>query len=154
MTGNSAERVDIMRQRQARKKGAAKAIKPRAKKMVARSVAVARYLDSDGRVAIDRLTKEFRMSRARIAETIGVAAATLQRTARADAPKTQARLREMMEIVNRVSGWAGGQVQAIAWYRAEPIPEFGGRTAESLVKDGKAGAVRDYLDGVALGSFA
>ena len=42
----------------------------------------------------------------------------------------------------------------MAWYRAEPIPAFGGRTAESLVKDGKAAAVRDYLDGVALGGFA
>ena len=42
----------------------------------------------------------------------------------------------------------------MAWYRAEPIAEFGGRTAESLVKDGKATAVRDYLDHVALGGFA
>jgi hypothetical protein len=42
----------------------------------------------------------------------------------------------------------------MAWYRAEPIPAFGGRTAESLVKDGKADAVRDYLDSVALGVFA
>ena len=50
--------------------------------------------------------------------------------------------------------WAGGPLQAMAWYRAEPIPAFGGRTAESLVKDGKAAAVRDYLDSVALGGFA
>ena len=62
--------------------------------------------------------------------------------------------REMLEIVARVSPWAGGRVQAMAWYRAEPIPAFGGRTAESLVKEGKAAAVRDYLDRVALGGFA
>jgi hypothetical protein len=60
----------------------------------------------------------------------------------------------MVEIVRRVADWAGGVRQAMAWYRAEPLPEFGGRTAESLVKDGKAVAVRDYLDGVALGGFA
>ena len=113
-----------------------------------------RYLDADGRVAIERVAAELRMSRAKLAETVGIAAATLQRSARADAPKTQTRLREALEIVNRVSAWAGGPMQAMAWYRAEPIPAFGGRTAESLVKDGKAAAVRDYLDGVALGGFA
>lgn len=61
---------------------------------------------------------------------------------------------EEIEIINRISPWAGGRIQAIAWYRAERIPAFGGRTAESLVKEGKAAAVRDYLDSVALGSFA
>lgn len=116
--------------------------------------AVLQELLSDNRVALNRLMKALRMSKADIAETIGVARETLQRAARADAPKTQTRLREMLEIVNRVSGWAGGQMQAMAWYRSEPIPAFGGRTAESLVKEGKAAAVRDYLDGVALGGFA
>jgi hypothetical protein len=42
----------------------------------------------------------------------------------------------------------------MAWYRAQPIPAFGGRTAESLVKEGKASVVRDYLDFAALGNFA
>jgi ribosome-binding protein aMBF1 (putative translation factor) len=111
-------------------------------------------LKPDGLVAIDEATATFQMSRAKLAETVGVAPATLQRSARASAQKTQTRLREMIEIVKRVSGWAGGPMQAMAWYRAEPLPEFGGRTAESLVKAGKAAAVRDYLDGVALGNFA
>jgi uncharacterized protein (DUF2384 family) len=115
---------------------------------------ITRYFDLDGRVAINRVTADFGMSKKRLAETFGIAPVTLQRKARAEAPKTQARLREAIEIVNRVSGWAGGQVQAMAWYRAEPIPAFGGRTAESLVKEGKAAAVRDYLDRVALGGFA
>jgi hypothetical protein len=66
----------------------------------------------------------------------------------------QARVREMLEIVSRISAWAGGKEQAFAWYRAEPIPAFGSRTAESLVKEGKAAAVRDYLDHVATGGFA
>ena len=63
-------------------------------------------------------------------------------------------LREMLEIVGRVADWAGGPLQAMAWYRAEPLPGFGDRPAESLVKDGKAAAVRDHLDRVALGGFA
>jgi hypothetical protein len=66
----------------------------------------------------------------------------------------QARVQEMLEIISRISVWAGGKEQALAWYRAEPIPAFGSRTAESLVKEGKAAAVRDYLDHVATGGFA
>jgi uncharacterized protein (DUF2384 family) len=119
-----------------------------------RRASVGRFLDSNGLVAIERVSDELRMSKARLAETFGIARVTLQRKARAAAPRTQSRLLEGIEIVHRVSGWAGGPVQAMAWYRAEPIPAFGGRTAESLVKDGKAAAVRDYLDRVALGGFA
>ena len=68
--------------------------------------------------------------------------------------KAQTRVKEMLEIIGRVAAWAGGKDQALTWYRAEPIPAFGGRTAEALVKDGKAAEVRDYLDAVAQGGFA
>ena len=115
---------------------------------------VARFFDRNGRVSLDNLARSFGMSRAQLAETAGVRAETLYRTERALAPKTQGRFREMLEIVGRVAQWAGGEQQALAWYRAEPIPAFGGRTAESLVKEGKATAVRDYLDHVAVGGFA
>jgi len=64
------------------------------------------------------------------------------------------RVQEMLEIVSRISDWAGGKEQALAWYRAAPLPAFGGRTAEALVKEGKAPAVRDFLDHIALGGFA
>jgi hypothetical protein len=60
----------------------------------------------------------------------------------------------MLEIISRVTDWAGGKEQAMAWYRAQPLPAFGGRTAEALVKEGKAAAVRDYLDHMAVGGFA
>ena len=61
---------------------------------------------------------------------------------------------ELDEIITRVSAWAGGVEQAMAWYRAEPIPAFGGRTAEALVRDGKGAAVHEYLDALAIGGFA
>lgn len=60
----------------------------------------------------------------------------------------------MLEIIGRVEGWAGGRTQAMAWYRAEPIPAFGGRTAEAPVKSGQASAVRDYLDHLVTGGHA
>ncbi|PXW51632.1 uncharacterized protein DUF2384 [Chelatococcus asaccharovorans] len=94
------------------------------------------------------------MSKTQLAETAGLARETLYRAERSRAPKAQGRLREMLEIISRVTEWAGGKEQAMAWYRAQPLPAFGGRTAEALVKEGKAAAVRDYLDHMALGGFA
>lgn len=115
---------------------------------------VTSFLDEEGTVAVDRVARSFGLSKAQLAASIGVRPETLQSTKRASAPKTQARLREMLEIVGRITDWAGGPLQAMAWYRAEPIAGFGGRTAESLVKEGKAAAVRDHLDRIALGGFA
>ena len=88
------------------------------------------------------------------AETIGLALYALYKTDRLRAAKTQSRLREMTEIVTRVSDWAGGPAQALAWYRSEPIAAFGGRTAKSLVKSGQATTLRDYLESIAMGGFA
>lgn len=58
------------------------------------------------------------------------------------------------EILRRVSGWAGGEEQALAWYRSQPIAAFGGLTAESLVNNGQSGQVMEYLDGISVGGFA
>jgi hypothetical protein len=85
---------------------------------------------------------------------LGLSKKQLAETRRAGAAKTVTRLAEMAEILTRVATWAGGRAQAVAWYRGEPIPAFGDRTAESLVKSGQAGALRDYLDSIALGGFA
>ncbi len=111
-------------------------------------------IDDAGMVSVDAVADLFGMSKQQLAETVGFDTQTLYRANRATAPRTQARLREMLEIIVRVSDWAGGQRRAMAWYRAQPIAAFGGRTAEALVKDGKAGALRDYLDHLAQGGFA
>lgn len=112
------------------------------------------FMDGSGRIAVDRVADSFGMSKTQLAETVGLARESFYRAARVGTIKTQARVREMLEIISRVAEWAGGKEQAMAWYRAQPIPAFGGRTAEALVKDGKAGAVRDYLDHLAVGGFA
>jgi uncharacterized protein (DUF2384 family) len=118
------------------------------------SQAVTEFMTPEGTVSIDRAAKWFGMSKAQLAETIGVKPATVHRVSRLTAQKTQLRAIEMLEIVGRIADWAGGEKQAMAWYRAEPIPAFGGRTAEFLVKEGKATAVREYLDHIARGGFA
>ncbi|MDR0808918.1 MAG: MbcA/ParS/Xre antitoxin family protein [Gemmobacter sp.] len=114
----------------------------------------ARYLDPTGHVAIPALSEAFGITGAQFAETAGLTPEAVHRSARLHAPKTQARAREVLEILWRVTEWAGGEKQAMAWYRAEPLPAFGGRTAEALVKEGRAAAVRDHLDHIATGGFA
>lgn len=115
---------------------------------------VTAFLDAKGHVSVDRVAERFGMSKTQFAETLGLKRETVYRAARLEAPKTQARATEMLEIIGRIVDWAGGEKQAMAWYRAEPIAAFGGRTAESLVREGKAAAIRDYLDHVAMGGFA
>lgn len=112
------------------------------------------YMDRVGKIAIEQVADGFGMSKGQLAQTAGLARETLYRSERSRTAKTQGRLREMLEIISRVMDWAGGKEQAMAWYRAQPLPAFGGRTAEALVKEGKAAAVRDYLDHMAVGGFA
>lgn len=111
-------------------------------------------MDSNGFVDIGRVAETFRMSKGQLAETAGLATATLSKSDRRAGARAQSRMTEMLEIIGRIREWAGGEAQAMAWYRSQPIPALDGRTPEALVKAGRAGAVRDYLDHLALGGFA
>jgi uncharacterized protein (DUF2384 family) len=115
---------------------------------------VTHFIDRAGIVDVDRVADAFRMTKRQLAETVGLGAATVSKAGRRAAPRTQLRVREMLEIVSRIREWAGGETQAMAWYRSQPIPALDGRTPEALVKAGEAGAVRDYLDHLALGGYA
>jgi hypothetical protein len=48
------------------------------------------------------------LSKRQLAETIGLGPEALYKRQRANATKTRARLQEMLEILTRVAGWAGG----------------------------------------------
>ena len=69
-------------------------------------------------------------------------------------PKTQKRLREMVEILNRVEPRFGSALIAYAWYRSEALAGFDGLTAMQLVREGHAGDVLDYIDAVDAGIHA
>lgn len=114
---------------------------------------VLRDMEASGGIDFDGITSGFGLSKTQLAETAGLVRDVLQKTARRRVAKTQNRVREMLGIVARIETWAGGQTQAMAWYRSQPIPALDGRTTEALVKTGKAGIVRDYLDHIALGGF-
>lgn len=112
------------------------------------------FMNKSGVVDVDRVADAFCMSKTQLALTIGIGQASVSKADRRVAPKAQTRMTEMLEIISRVRDWAGGEAQAMAWYRSQPIPALDGRTPEALVKAGRAHAVRDYLDHFALGGFA
>jgi uncharacterized protein (DUF2384 family) len=89
-----------------------------------------------------------------VARSTGLGRDALSRKDRIDNPKTQTRLREMMEILNRVSPRFGSDLLAYAWYRSEPLAGFGGMTAMHLVREGRADEVMDYIDAVDAGIYA
>ena len=68
--------------------------------------------------------------------------------------KTQKRLREMVEILNRVEPRFGSARIAYAWFRSEPLAGFGGQTAMQLVQDGRADEVMTYIDALDAGIHA
>ncbi len=105
-------------------------------------------------VDIDKVLNDYALTKAALAESLGFADETLQRAERLKAPKTQMRLREMLEILVRVEPWAGGKLQAMSWYRAQGIAALGDQTAEALVRQNEAASVRAYLDALAAGAYA
>lgn len=144
-----------MSSRANRRKPSASTPGPQAARLPVREVpTVVGFMEPDGRLDLDQVIAGFNLTKGQLAETAGLASDTLQKSARRDAPKTQARVTEVLEILSRLEAWAGGRGQALAWYRAQPIAALDGRTAEALVKSGKAAVVRDYLDHLALGGFA
>jgi uncharacterized protein (DUF2384 family) len=120
----------------------------------ARPTILAKYINERGIVDVSRMASGLFISRDQLARTAGLPATTVAKRERSLAARPQHRLREMLEILARVEDWAGGEAQALAWYRAQPIPALDGRTAEALVQDGRAASVRNYLDQLALGGFA
>ncbi len=108
----------------------------------------------DGQFEPRKIATALRTSAEEIAMTIGLGKDALQRRTRISSNKTQRRLRELVEVLNKVEPRFGSELMAYAWYRSEPLPGFDGRTAMQLVQDGKAQQVLEYIDAVDAGVFS
>ena len=100
------------------------------------------------------IANALRTTRSEIAGTLGLGRDAFSRASRIRARKTQVRLRQMLEILNRVEAETGSPLAAYAWFRAEPLPGFGGATPNLLLREGKADHVHAYLDRVMAGGYA
>jgi len=114
---------------------------------------LAQYADG-GLFAPGKIASALRTTSEEVARSAGLGRDAVQRKDRLNSDKTQRRLREMVEIVNKVEPRFGSALMAYAWYRSEPLPGFSGRTAMQLVKDGRSDEVLDYIDAVDAGVHA
>ena len=71
----------------------------------------------------------------------------------ASAAKTQHRLREVVEILERTEPWAGSLDAAWHWYVTTPIPALSD-TPAALVRSGRADEVLLYIEHIADGGYA
>lgn len=114
---------------------------------------LAQYADH-GLFAPAKIADVFRTTSEEIARTAGLGKDAVQRKDRVRSDKTQRRLREMVEVVNKVEPRFGSALMAYAWYRSEPLPGFSGQTAMQLVREGRAEDVLDFIDSVDAGVHA
>lgn len=63
-------------------------------------------------------------------------------------------LTPIFSILAMATEMAGDQTCAAIWFKQQPIPACGGRTARYLVGGGMANAVLTYLEAVRLGAYA
>jgi len=107
-----------------------------------------------GQFAPGRIAEVLRTTQDEVARTVGLGRDAVMRPERVASPKTQKRLREMVEILNRVAPRFGSPLIAYAWYRSEPLAGFSGLTAMQLVRESRAAEVMDYIDAVEAGVHA
>lgn len=108
---------------------------------------LANFLDTvrDGdMIAPRRMAARLRVPMTGLAKLAQVNRNTL--SSKAGSPLVQARLGEIAYIIGRAADLAGDEGRAIIWFRHQPIVGFGGKTAEELVIEGHAGAVRTHLE--------
>lgn len=111
------------------------------------------YAD-EGILAPRKIAEALRTTSEEVARTAGLGRDAVLRKDRLRSAKTQRRLREMVEVVNKAEPRFGSALMAYAWYRSEPLPGFSGQTAMQLVRAGRADDVLDYIDAVDAGVFA
>jgi hypothetical protein len=111
-------------------------------------------IDEQGYISPTELAKTLHTTTQSIAAHAGISVSTITKKERVLSVKTQQKLRDVIEILTKAAYWSGSIFQAFAWYISEPIPAFGGLTAENLVVNGDAKIVKVYLEQLALGGYA
>lgn len=64
----------------------------------------------------------------------------------------QAYMRKVIRVLSAAFETNGGSlVGAVEWFRNQPIPDLGHKTADALVSEGKTDAVLAYIESIASG---
>lgn len=109
---------------------------------------------SDGSIDLTALADVLHVSQADLAASLEPPAESDAGASGQSSPETQHRLSVLVELLERVTPWAGDPQTAFQWFCSEPIAGFGGMTAQQLVKAGRASEVETYLDRISDGGYA
>ena len=108
----------------------------------------------DGLLTPRRIAQSLRTTGEDLARSAGLSKGAVQRKDRIASGETQRRLRELVDVIDRVEPRFGSALMAYAWYRSATLPGFSGQTAMQLVRSGRAEDVLDYMDAVDAGVHA
>lgn len=104
--------------------------------------------------ALNALLARLEITEAALAHDLGASPKALMKGERANSRVAQNRLRDLAEILQRTTPWAGSVSQAYAWFNVQPLPSFGDRTAAELLRAGRVEAVKFYLARLEVGGYA
>jgi DNA-binding XRE family transcriptional regulator len=99
-----------------------------------------------------RVAEQLGVTLSELARLIGVARNTL--AAKSSARKVDNALSNVVRIIAMASEMAGDENRAVIWFKHQPIPGWGGKTAFDLVGEGKSDRVLAYLEAVRSGVYA
>ena len=111
-------------------------------------------VDKEGFISIESIADKFHVSVKDIADSTGLNDLSLETKSLCQTELVQKRLREVVDIIDKIIPWCENFKNAYSWYRSEPLPSFGQLTAMELVKQGKVYAVIQYLDRIDRGGFS
>ncbi len=99
-----------------------------------------------------RVSEKLGLPLTELAAMIGVARTTL--TAKSGQRKVDAALSPLVRIIAMAAEMAGDEDRAAIWFKHQPLPGWGGKTAHDLVREGKSDRVLDYLESVRAGVYS
>lgn len=118
------------------------------------SECTSKAIKPDGSIDIGVLTSILGITEGELASSAGLSGESVRGKSGQDSNEVQRRLMVLVNLLKRVTVWSGDPGAAYDWYCSQPIPSFGGQTAQDLVKMGRASAVETYLDRIADGGYA
>jgi uncharacterized protein (DUF2384 family) len=101
-------------------------------------------------ISPERYANKLALEQQQLAELAHVHRNTLRRMPKS--PQLQKYLRESIRVLAAATDLVGSASKAAFWYRNQPISDFGYKTAEVLVSEGRAEDVLRYVDILSAGS--
>jgi transcriptional regulator with XRE-family HTH domain len=115
--------------------------------------AVAEFGDGDTPyLSPQRVSERLGVTLTELAKLAGVSRNTL--TGRASARRVDGALSPLVRILASASEMSGDERRAAIWFKHQPIPGWGGKTAQDLVRQGDAKKVLEYLEAARSGVYA